>query len=118
MATPDAQNSEVVNRPSPLAETQPVDNNGGRAWSQHDWFTYALAAATAFTAMGVIFVLWGDKINNLAIVVAGAILFTVATVMWVSFVCFLTVQILRIFLPIGGRWLKHIFLSLRRRLGK
>ena len=113
MATPDAQSSEAVNTANPLAETPEAGDNGSRAWAQHDWFTYALVAATAFTAVGIIFVLWGAEINNLAIVVAGAALFTFATIIWVGFVGFLTVRILWVLVPIVVRWSKRRFVAFR-----
>ncbi len=117
MATPDAQNPEVVDPPSLPVETGELDDRPDRAWSRHDWVTYALAAGLAFTAMGIIFVVWGDHRNDYAMVLAGAILFTVATSIWFCFLGLLTFQVLTIFLPIGWRWLKIALALLWRRLG-
>ena len=114
MATPDVQSPEVGDPPSVPVEAQQLDNNRGGAWSRHDWVTYALVAGLTFTAMGVIFVLWGDHRNDYAMVLAGAILFTVATSIWFGFLGILTLQILIIFFPNGWRRLKIGFLLLWR----
>ena len=106
MATPDTRNSDVAGATtSTKARGQQPGNNTRSSLSRRDWFAYAMAIAIAFTTIAAILVIWGADINSLAMISTGAVLFTVATAIWVSYALFLTLQILRILLaPIWRRF--------------
>ena len=107
MAAPETQNPNAGNASALVDDGVPVARS---ATAGRDWVTYLMVIAVACVVVGTPLVLLGDARNNSAMLLVGAICFTVSCVVWVGplgFFAWKTIETGRIAVPLLWRRIRR-----------